>query len=160
MMKRPGSLKEFLEFWTRRPEIHRVWFSLFTPQVGDQLPEMLTIKQRMQRIKAEMLELRLQFPETVVQKIDSSGYPNLLRVLQTVCSRRRPRYYPRISGLKSDHVSWGNPDCASCGCIASMGLAAVAAQDWRRSARGSHLQSFPLGRPEWRTSWPASVHIT
>ncbi|HAX41242.1 MAG TPA: radical SAM protein, partial [Solibacterales bacterium] len=35
MMKRPGYLREFLEFWTPRPEIHKVWFSLFTPQVGD-----------------------------------------------------------------------------------------------------------------------------
>ena len=32
MMKRPGYLNEFLEFWSPRPEIHKVWFSLFTPQ--------------------------------------------------------------------------------------------------------------------------------
>ncbi len=30
MMKRPGYLREFLEFWTPRPEIRKVWFSLFT----------------------------------------------------------------------------------------------------------------------------------
>src|SRR5258708_18994676 len=41
MMKRPGYLNEFLEFWTPRPEVRKVWFSLFTPQVGAQLPEML-----------------------------------------------------------------------------------------------------------------------
>ena len=46
MMKRPGYLKEFLEFWTPRPEIRKVWFSLFTPQVGDQLPEMLRADER------------------------------------------------------------------------------------------------------------------
>jgi MoaA/NifB/PqqE/SkfB family radical SAM enzyme len=34
MVKRPGYLREFLEFWTPRPEIHKVWFSIFTPQVG------------------------------------------------------------------------------------------------------------------------------
>src|SRR3989449_11496440 len=41
MMKRRGYLAEFLEFWTPRPEIKKVWFSLFTPQVGDQMPEVL-----------------------------------------------------------------------------------------------------------------------
>ena len=41
MMKRPGYLQEFLEFWTPRAEIRKVWFSLFTPQVGDQLEEIL-----------------------------------------------------------------------------------------------------------------------
>ena len=38
MMKRPGYLNEFMEFWTPRPEIAKVWFSLFTPQRGDDLP--------------------------------------------------------------------------------------------------------------------------
>ena len=46
MMKRPGYLKEFLGFWTPRPEIQKVWFSLFTPQIGDDLPEMLTAEER------------------------------------------------------------------------------------------------------------------
>ncbi len=36
MMKRPGYLSDFLEFWTPRPEIRKIWFSLFTPQRGDQ----------------------------------------------------------------------------------------------------------------------------
>ena len=32
MMKRPGYLAEFLEFWTPRSEIKKVWFSMFTPK--------------------------------------------------------------------------------------------------------------------------------
>jgi len=40
-MKRSGYLKEFLDFWTTRKEICKVWFRLFTPQVGDRLPETL-----------------------------------------------------------------------------------------------------------------------
>jgi|SRR5665213_762232 len=47
MMKRLGYLKKFLQFWTPRPEIAKVWFSLFTPQVGDELPEMLTRQERL-----------------------------------------------------------------------------------------------------------------
>ncbi len=32
MMKRPEYLRHFLQFWTPRKEIRKVWFSLFTPQ--------------------------------------------------------------------------------------------------------------------------------
>jgi len=62
MMKQPGYLKEFLEFWTPRPEVRKVWFSLFTPQRGAQLPEMLDGRERSQAV-AEMLELRREFPK-------------------------------------------------------------------------------------------------
>ena len=31
MMNRPGYLREFLEFWTPRAEINKIWFSMFTP---------------------------------------------------------------------------------------------------------------------------------
>lgn len=62
MMKRPGYLREFLEFWTPRPEIKRVWFSIFTPQVGDQMPEILTPAERQQAI-ADLVELRQAFPK-------------------------------------------------------------------------------------------------
>src|SRR5207302_7081744 len=36
---RPGYLDEFLNFWSRRPEIAKIWFSLFTPQIGATDPE-------------------------------------------------------------------------------------------------------------------------
>lgn len=62
MMKRPGYLGEFLEFWTPRPEIKRVWFSLFTPQVGDQMPEILSSDERQRAITA-MAGLRKQYPK-------------------------------------------------------------------------------------------------
>src|SRR5271167_1404627 len=62
MMKRPGYLAEFLEFWTPRPEIKKVWFSLFTPQVGDQMPEILGSEERARAI-ADMMQLRKQYPK-------------------------------------------------------------------------------------------------
>src|SRR6266478_7879081 len=62
MMKRSGYLREFLEFWTPRPEIRKVWFSFFTPQKGDRLPEMLQLEERQCAI-AELLALRREFPK-------------------------------------------------------------------------------------------------
>ncbi len=126
MMKRPGYLREFLEFWTPRPEIEKVWFSLFTPQRGDRLPEILTPEERAHAI-ADMLSLRRWFP-----KLDMA--PELIRQFA------KPPASPAdcVFALTTETLSadlttritpcqfGGNPDCGSCGCVASMGLAAIA----------------------------------
>ena len=126
MMKRPGYLRNFLEFWTSRPEIDKVWFSLFTPQVGDDLPEMLNKGERTQAI-TEMIQLRklfpkLDMPEGMINQL-ASPPPQpadcvFALTTQTISADLKTRITPCQFG--------GNPDCSSCGCIASMGLAAVA----------------------------------
>jgi MoaA/NifB/PqqE/SkfB family radical SAM enzyme len=127
MMKRPGYLAEFLEFWTPRPEIKKVWFSLFTPQVGDQMPEILSPEERARAI-ADMIRLRKQYPkldmpEVVIRQFASPPHrPQdcvFALTTQTLSADLETKITPCQFG--------GKPDCASCGCIASMGLAAVAA---------------------------------
>jgi sulfatase maturation enzyme AslB (radical SAM superfamily) len=127
MMKRPGYLREFMEFWAPRPEIRKVWFSLFTPQVGDQLPEMLTASERTEAIH-EMFKLRKQFPKLdmpeglIAQFATPPHSPQecvFALTTQTLSADLKTKVTPCQYG--------GNPDCSSCGCIASMGLAAVAA---------------------------------
>jgi len=127
MMKRPGYLREFLAFWTPRPEIRKIWFSLFTPQVGDHLPEMLHPRERLQAI-ADMLALRREFPkldmpEGMIRQFASPPMSPeecvFARTTQTLSADLKTKIVPCQFG--------GNPDCSSCGCIASMGLAAVAA---------------------------------
>jgi MoaA/NifB/PqqE/SkfB family radical SAM enzyme len=127
MMKRPGYLGEFLEFWTPRPEIKKVWFSLFTPQIGDDLPEMLTPQERAQAI-AEMLQLRKQYPKldmpaAVIQQFASPPHTPqdcvFAQTTRTLSADLTTEITPCQFG--------GTPDCESCGCVASMGLASVAA---------------------------------
>ena len=127
MMKRPGYLKNFLEFWTPRAEIRKVWFSLFTPQIGDQLPEMLRPEER-DRAIADMMTLRKEFlkldmPEGMIRQfaIPPRNPKECVFALttQTLSADLKTKIVPCQFG--------GNPDCSSCGCVASMGLAAVAA---------------------------------
>ncbi len=127
MMKRAGYLEEFLSFWTSRPEIEKIWFSLFTPQKGDQLEEMLTAEERHRAIY-EMLRLRKQFPaldmpEGLIRQFASPPHnPEeciFALTTRTVSADLKTNITPCQFG--------GNPDCSSCGCIASMGLAAVGA---------------------------------
>jgi sulfatase maturation enzyme AslB (radical SAM superfamily) len=127
MMKRPGYLQEFLEYWSPRPEINKIWFSLFTPQVGDVLPEMLEPFERHQVI-AEMMSLRQAFPKLdmpegmILQFATPPASPEdcvFALTTQTLSADLKTKITPCQFG--------GNPDCKSCGCIASMGLAAIAA---------------------------------
>jgi sulfatase maturation enzyme AslB (radical SAM superfamily) len=126
MMKRPGYLEEFVAFWTARSEVRKVWFSMFTPQVGDDLPEILTREER-RRAVAEMLELRIKFPKLdmpvglINQFLRPPHSPDdcvFAQTTQTVSADLRTEITPCQFG--------GNPDCSQCGCIASMALAAVA----------------------------------
>ncbi len=127
MMKRPGYLREFLEFWTPRKEIRKIWFSFFTPQRGDTLPEMLTPEERARAI-ADLMVLRtkyrkLDMPEEMLRQFASPPQTPQECVFalttQTLSADLKTRIVPCQFG--------GNPDCSSCGCAASMGLAAIAA---------------------------------
>lgn len=127
MMKRQGYLREFLEFWTPRPEIHKVWFSIFTPQMGDQMPEILTPAERAQVIR-DLMELRrifpkLDMPEGMIRQFAQPPHSPADCVFslttQTLSADLRTKVTPCQYG--------GQPDCGQCGCIASMALAAVAA---------------------------------
>lgn len=126
MMERPGYLREFLEFWTPRTEIQRVWFSLFTPQIGAQLPEMLDDDSRRRAI-ADLIALRKEFPKLEMPEalIRQFAAPPrnpqdcvFAQTTETISADLKSKIVPCQFG--------GNPDCSSCGCIASMALAAVA----------------------------------
>ena len=125
MVQRAGYLDEFLAFWTPRAEIRKVWFSLFTPQVGDQLEEMLTWDQRCQ-VVAELLELRGRYPKLdmapgmIKEYLTPPRSPSecvFSQTTRTISADLRTSIEPCQFG--------GNPDCSTCGCIASAGLKAI-----------------------------------
>lgn len=122
---RPGYLDEFLRFWSGRPQIAKVWFSLFTPQRGATDPEILSPEQRAS-VMAELFELRKRYPvidmsEALIREMahppSSPEECIFARTTETISADLRTRITPCQFG--------GDPDCSQCGCIASMGLAAV-----------------------------------
>jgi MoaA/NifB/PqqE/SkfB family radical SAM enzyme len=181
MMKRPGYLEEFLKFWTPRPEIKKVWFSLFTPQIGDQLPEILSKEERLRAIQ-EMTRLRKQFakldmPEAMIRQFAAPPHnPDecvFALTTQTISADLQTKITPCQFG--------GNPDCASCGCIASMGLAAIAAHklggvlpvgaifkasiaigQWRARSRSTAIMQtkFSSVAPTREPSQPTTIQAT
>lgn len=122
---RPGYLEEFLRFWGSEPAVERVWFSLFTPQRGATDPEILTPAQRVFVVE-ELLRLRplypiLQMHEKVIGEIlsppQSPEHCIFARTTHTLSADLKTKITPCQFG--------GDPDCSQCGCMASMGLAAV-----------------------------------
>jgi len=122
---REGYLDEFLRFWSRRPEVIKVWFSLFTPQRGASDPEILTFEQR-DAVLAELLRLRrlypvLQMDEPTIREFASPPKsPDdciFARTTATLSADLTTKITPCQFG--------GDPDCERCGCMASMGLAAI-----------------------------------
>ncbi len=125
MMDRESYLDEFLAFWTPRPEVRKVWFSLFTPQQGDSAREILTPAQR-QAVVRQLLALRPEYPklDMVEEMIREFARPPaapaeciFARTTTTISADLKSRITPCQFG--------GTPDCAQCGCVASMGLAAL-----------------------------------
>ncbi|MBI3485132.1 MAG: radical SAM protein [Acidobacteria bacterium] len=125
-MRRPGYWEEFLQFWTPRAEIKKVWISLFTPQRGAaEAPEFLTIEER-DRAIADLFRLREKFPKLDMAKAlikefaRPPQFPDqcvFAKTTLTLSADLRTKVEPCQLG--------GDPDCARCGCVASMGLAAV-----------------------------------
>ncbi len=125
MMKRPGYLEDFVKFWSARPEIKKIWMSMFTPQVGASGPEILTTQERARAV-AELLCLRLQYPSLDMRE------SAIREFLQPPASPEQCIFAQTTHTISADLKSkitpcqfGGNPDCSQCGCFASMGLAAV-----------------------------------
>ena len=127
MMNRPGYLDEFMQFWSAQPEVRKIWFSIFTPQIGATDPEILTQRQRADVVQ-ELLRFRRVYPKLdmpegmIVQFLQAPSSPDecvFAQTTETISADLTTRITPCQFG--------GSPDCSQCGCIASMGLSAVAA---------------------------------
>jgi MoaA/NifB/PqqE/SkfB family radical SAM enzyme len=125
MTRQENYFARFLAFWSEKPQIKRVWMSIFTPQRGASGPEILTSAERA-RVIAELGGLRSRFPvldmsERVLREfLNPPASPDKCIFAQTtrvISADLKTRVTPCQFG--------GNPDCSQCGCMASMGLAAV-----------------------------------
>ena len=125
MTRQENYFARFLAFWSEKPQIKRVWMSIFTPQRGASGPEILSAAERV-RVIAELGRLRSRFPvldmsERVLREfLNPPASPDKCIFAQTtrvISADLKTRVTPCQFG--------GNPDCSQCGCMASMGLAAV-----------------------------------
>jgi len=123
--RRPGYLEEFMRFWSARPEIERIWISLYTPQIGESSDECLLPEDRAHAID-DLHALRLRFPKLSINEATLAAYkapprsPSecvFAKITASVSADLTTRITPCQFG--------GAPDCSNCGCLASAGMAAV-----------------------------------
>jgi len=126
-IQRDGYLEEFAALWSVNPNVSQIWFSLYTPQIGEVSEEILTPYDR-ERAIAQLMSMRAKYrkiamPEGLIKQYGTppSGPDECIFAQTTTCvsADLERRITPCQFG--------GNPDCAQCGCIASAGLKAVGA---------------------------------
>jgi MoaA/NifB/PqqE/SkfB family radical SAM enzyme len=123
--ERDGYIKTFVRTWAENPHVRNMWISLYTPQVDEESDERLTAADRA-RVVAELRRLRLEFPKLQMPNglLDAYLVPPdspedciFAQTTECISADLKTRITPCQFG--------GTPDCSSCGCIASAGLAAV-----------------------------------
>lgn len=117
--------REFLEFWSARDEVKKIWFSLFTPQMGATGEEILTPETR-KKVIDELAVLKKQFPKVELPRLVLEGYRNPPSSPDDcIFARTTLNYTANLENKVVPCQFGGTPDCSQCGCIASAGLAAV-----------------------------------
>jgi sulfatase maturation enzyme AslB (radical SAM superfamily) len=125
MIGKPGYFKEFAAFWSAREEIRKIWFSLYTPQEGEESVERLRPADRA-TVLEELARLRGEFPKVELPDRVLDGYhhapssPEECIFAQTttcVSADLKTPIGPCQFG--------GRPVCSECGCVASAALASI-----------------------------------
>ena len=125
MTLKPGYFEQFLEFWTPKPEVKKVWFSIFTPQIGASDEEILSHEER-GRVLDELAALRSRFPKLDLLDSVIEGFRNPPSSPEDcIFSRTTINYTADLKSRIAPCQFGGNPDCSQCGCIASAGLKAL-----------------------------------
>jgi hypothetical protein len=122
MLRRPGYLEEYVSFWSQRIEVDRIWVSVYTPQIGEQAPEVLTSADR-ESLARQLPELATRYPKLLF----NDGLANAFLhppANPSECSfaKMSANYSADLRSRVEPCVFGGAPDCSQCGCAASSGL--------------------------------------
>ena len=124
-LARVDYLRDFARAWSLQSSVRKIWFSLFTPQIGDRSPERLTSADRATAID-RIAALPSLYPKVYAPELLLDGY-------------RHPPGSPsecifaQITNCVSVDLSapvvpcqiGGRPECSECGCVAGAGLASI-----------------------------------
>jgi sulfatase maturation enzyme AslB (radical SAM superfamily) len=125
MTGRRDYFEEFLTFWSAKPEVKRIWFSLFTPQRGAQDEEILSQAERHQVLQ-DLADLvphfpKMRLPRSVIRNFHNPPQSPAECIFARTTLSLAPDLKTRITPCQFG----GNPDCSQCGCFASAGLKVV-----------------------------------
>ncbi len=147
MLNRSQYLSDFVDFWSGRPEVKRIWFSIYTPQRGETAIEILSQGQRQEVVR------RLLAIKEYAGKLDMA--PSAIRSFATPPASPEKCTFARTTATISADLKsrvtpcqfGGDPDCSQCGCVASVGLHALTEHKLLPFLKVGHLfdASFRIG---------------
>jgi hypothetical protein len=124
MLGRPGYLNDFCGFWSDRPEVRKIWFSIYTPQEGESSPERLRAQDR--ETLLQELSATVRFPKVHLPRMVLDGYRNPPR---SPAECEFARVTTSLSADLSTSITpcqlGGKPVCQECGCLASAAMHGV-----------------------------------
>jgi MoaA/NifB/PqqE/SkfB family radical SAM enzyme len=144
MLERAGYLEEYVAFWSARPEVDRIWVSVYTPQIGEQSPEMLSQEDR-DSLARQLPSVALRYPKLLFNDDLAKAF---LRPPKNpddcVFAKMSANYSADLQTRVEPCVFGGTPDCTQCGCAASTGLHWVRDVKLAGSVKIDHFISVSL----------------
>jgi MoaA/NifB/PqqE/SkfB family radical SAM enzyme len=129
ILKRADYVENYLSFWDARPEVERIWVSLYTPQKGEESVEKLTFEQR-GMAATQLARLRKKFPKLLMNEGIARAFVEPPKnPKECLFSKMSVNYSADLQTRVEPCVFGGTPDCSECGCAASSGL------HWIRTAK-------------------------
>ena len=123
MLQRAGYLEEYVNFWSpARPEVDRIWVSVYTPQIGEQSAEMLTPDDRAS-LARQLPPLNVKYPKLLFNENLANAF---LRPPKNpddcTFAKMSANYSADLKTRVEPCVFGGTPDCSQCGCSISTGM--------------------------------------
>jgi hypothetical protein len=148
MLERPSYLEEYVSFWSARPEVNRIWVSVYTPQIGEQSPEMLTPDDRT-ALARSLPHLQARYSKLLFNEDLAKAFLRPpANPEDCVFAKMSANYSADFQTRVEPCVFGGSPDCSQCGCAISTGLHWVRTVKVAGPAKVGHFigASIRLGR--------------
>ena len=111
-----------MAFWNARPEVDHIWVSLYSPQIGEESAERLTLGDR-ERVARELPQLRQAYPKLLLPEGMGRAFVEPPRSPEDcLFSKMSVNYSADLRTHVEPCVFGGNPDCSQCGCSISSAL--------------------------------------
>ncbi len=164
MLARPAYLEEYVSFWSARPEVNRIWLSIYTPQIGEQSPEMLTSHDR-EALARQLPPLRQRYPKFLINEgIAQAFVAPPSNPKECLFAKFSTNYSADLKTRVEPCIFGGTPDCTQCGCAISSGLHWIRTMKLAGPVKIGHLIRGSIGvgllanRLRWHSIPPSRWH--
>ena len=121
-LRRESYAEEYIRFWDSRPEVNRVWVSVYTPQIGESAEEILGREDR-REIVERLSGLRKRYPKFLFNDVIAKGILEPPRdPSECFFAKLSVNYSADFRTQVEPCVFGGQPDCSQCGCAISTAL--------------------------------------